>query len=320
MHAVHPVCIIFATCVLCHTCQSIVHVVLFRLLFHSFCVPLASLRLCIDLACTTFSSFCAVVGMSAPVTCPIGFVCPTSGLAAGVPCPRGQYCPVVGLAVAVSCPAGRFNPLLGRNASTACLPCASGEMASPDQSECIATCPAGSYANATASQCVMCPGGVFCLGGINPAIACPAGMRSVSRSPDQNDVSSMFAACASVCMRIVVVIDPVNPCDDKSRVDALGRFLPFETYLHACVLFELSCHCVMCWLASHGDVVAGLYCPVNASFPVVCPSGSYCGASAAAPTACPSTAPLSNLASADVFSCSAYCTYRRGPLFCGRLE
>jgi hypothetical protein len=48
-----------------------------------------------------------------------------------------------------------------------------------------------------------------------------------------------------------------------------------------------------------------MYCPVNASFPVVCPSGSYCGASAAAPTACPVGAPLSNLAAADVAPCSA---------------
>jgi hypothetical protein len=52
-------------------------------------------------------------------------------------------------------------------------------------------------------------------------------------------------------------------------------------------------------------VIAGLYCPVNASFPVVCPSGSYCGASAAAPTACPVGAPFSNVASADVSACRA---------------
>ena len=62
------------------------------------------------------------------------------------------------------------------------------------------------------------------------------------------------------------------------------------------------------WEAFPGGVVAGLYCPVNASFPVVCPSGSYCGASAAAPTACPVGAPLSNLASANVAACSAYGT------------
>jgi hypothetical protein len=57
-----------------------------------------------------------------------------------------------------------------------------------------------------------------------------------------------------------------------------------------------------------GGVVTGLYCPVNASFPVVCPSGSYCGASAAAPIACPVGAPLSNLAAANVAACSAYGT------------
>ncbi len=51
---------------------------------------------------------------------------------------------------------------------------------------------------------------------------------------------------------------------------------------------------------------AGLYCPVNASFPVVCPSGSYCGAAALAPTPCPTGAPLSNVASTNVTACQTY--------------
>ncbi len=62
----------------------------------------------------------------------------------------------------------------------------------------------------------------------------------------------------------------------------------------------------MVLVAFHGRVDAGLYCPVNASFPVVCPSGSYCAAAAATPTPCPTAAPLSNLASANVAACQAY--------------
>jgi hypothetical protein len=37
-------------------------------------------------------------------------------------------------------------------------------------------CVGGSAFNASRSQCVTCLGGVFCLGGANPAIACPAGV------------------------------------------------------------------------------------------------------------------------------------------------
>jgi hypothetical protein len=41
------------------------------------------------------------------------------------------------------------------------------------------SCPVGSFLNATNSQCATCPGGVFCLGGTDPAIACPPGTHSV---------------------------------------------------------------------------------------------------------------------------------------------
>jgi hypothetical protein len=37
------------------------------------------------------------------------------------------------------------------------------------------SCSAGSVFNTTFTQCVMCPGGVFCLGGANPTLPCPAG-------------------------------------------------------------------------------------------------------------------------------------------------
>jgi hypothetical protein len=152
------------------------------------------------------------------------------------------------------------------------------------------SCPIGSFFNATTAKCATCPGGVFCVGGANPAIACPAGMRS----------TSSFDCADKSCVRVDVVIDPRA----ESRVDAL---LLLPTVRNEFGLFELPRHDVVVavyvswWCGS-----AGLYCPVNASFPVVCPSGSYCGASAAAPTACPDDIPLSNLASADITACSAY--------------
>jgi hypothetical protein len=104
-----------------------------------------------------------------------GSACPIAGLVDGVPCPRGQYCPVRGLVGGMPCAWGRFNPLLGMNSSTACVPCALGLLASPDNAVCVSVCPVGSYVNVTAAQCVMCPGGVFCLGSVNPALPCPAG-------------------------------------------------------------------------------------------------------------------------------------------------
>jgi hypothetical protein len=104
-----------------------------------------------------------------------GSACPTAGLIDGVSCPRGQYCPVLGLVSGLPCPWGRFNPLLGMNTSMACVPCASGLLASPDNAACVPVCPVGSHLNATAAQCVLCSGGVFCLGGVNPALPCPAG-------------------------------------------------------------------------------------------------------------------------------------------------
>ncbi len=127
--------------------------------------------------CTACPSgtFCNVTGLTAAVPCPPGSICPTSGLNASVPCPQGQFCPVAGLVRGVSCPSGWFTALL---ASTSCSPCALGWLASPDNAACVSVCPAGSYLNLTASQCVTCSGGVFCLGGANSAISCPAGMLS----------------------------------------------------------------------------------------------------------------------------------------------
>ncbi len=37
------------------------------------------------------------------------------------------------------------------------------------------SCSVGTVYNTGSAQCVTCPGGVFCLGGANPAISCPAG-------------------------------------------------------------------------------------------------------------------------------------------------
>ncbi len=39
-------------------------------------------------------------------------------------------------------------------------------------------CVSGSVFNTSLTQCVTCPGGMFCLGGANPTISCPAGMLS----------------------------------------------------------------------------------------------------------------------------------------------
>jgi hypothetical protein len=167
------------------------------------------------------------------------------------------------------------------------------------------SCPVGSFFNATTTQCATCPGGVFCVGRANPAIACPAGMHSLWLL-DNADISCLSRVCPArvrMCMQTAVIIDP----RDKSRVDALW-LLPIIRIM--CVSFELIRHGVMVAIdGSLAVVVTGLYCPLNASFPVVCPSGSYCGASAAAPTACPVGAPLSNLASADMAACSAYGTH-----------
>ncbi len=53
-------------------------------------------------------------------------------------------------------------------------------------------------------------------------------------------------------------------------------------------------------------VFSGMYCPINASYPVVCPSGSYCGAGVTHPTACTTTAPFSYLASSSSTACQGY--------------
>ncbi len=55
-----------------------------------------------------------------------------------------------------------------------------------------------------------------------------------------------------------------------------------------------------------GLCVTGLFCPVNASYPVVCPSGSYCGPTATAPTPCTGSLPLSNMASTSAAACQGY--------------
>ncbi len=44
------------------------------------------------------------------------------------------------------------------------------------------SCPVGSFFNATNARCVTCPGGAFCVGGANPAIACPPGTTTSSTS------------------------------------------------------------------------------------------------------------------------------------------
>jgi hypothetical protein len=87
-----------------------------------------------------------------------------------------------------------------------------------------------------------------------------------------------FETCA--CLLLLVEFSPLGVCDGRG-VTVYGRVI----------------------------ALAGLYCPVNASFPVVCPSGSYCPVAATAPTLCPMTTPLSNVASANVAACQAYGTY-----------
>ncbi len=169
-------------------------------------------------------------------------------------------------------------------------------------------CSEGSAFNISSAQCTPCSGGAFCPGGINPAIDCPAGAPFLPMSPrslHSRGARDLFSPTHSLrvqpatysCVFGVIFVEVFS-----HRVSSP----PFPNPLshvysnsHKRKLAHLSIY-----------ALAGMYCPVNASVPVVCPSGSFCPAKAMAPSPCNINRPLSNLATATEFECQGYGAHR----------
>ncbi|XP_053729819.1 SCO-spondin isoform X1 [Synchiropus splendidus] len=143
----------------------------------------------------------ASTGLSSPLPCPAGYVCPRTGPESRpVPCPKGTYSPALGLSSSgecLLCPAGSFCGSEGlAQPSGACVPgfiCLAGAtVPNPNDTATGSLCPpglfcklghvagdcwAGHYCNRGSSRPdqALCPAGFFCPVGTPAPVPCPAG-------------------------------------------------------------------------------------------------------------------------------------------------
>jgi len=205
-------------------------------------------------------TFCPTSGGSSPNQCAIAQICPIPGLQAGSSCPPGQLCDTPSLVTPrTNCPPGTFS--IG-GAGSACSPCPAGYYGAgaSTTNQCSGLCPAGYYCalgttplgtSGSGSNppvpcplgyycptgtggcapgtyllnqlCVTCRNGSYCLGGITPPVACPAGQLSGEGARSSSACATMSCDSNSTSLLCVNVSSSVGPPNYKLTVPFVVR-------------------------------------------------------------------------------------------------